>query len=113
MIIGTHTVVASADPEADYAFFRDVLGLNSVDAGGGYIIFGLPASEASIHKTEGEVPNHELYFLSDDIDAFKAEMFEKDVECDDVLDTGWGRLVKIKLPSGAPLQVYQARHSRP
>jgi len=37
MIIGTHTVVASQDPEADHRFFREVLGLNAVDAGGGYI----------------------------------------------------------------------------
>ena len=113
MIIGTHTVVSSTDPEKDYAFFRDVLGLKSVDAGGGYIIFGLPASEASIHETEGEVPRHELYFLSDDIEGFKAEMADKNVDCSDIQDTGWGRLVKITLPSGAPLHVYQPRHSRP
>ena len=113
MIIGTHTVIASKEPEADYKFFREVLGLTSVDAGGGYIIFGLPESEASIHKTEGGVPQHELYFLSDDIDAFKALMSEMEVECGDVQDTGWGRLVKLTMPSGAPLQVYQPRHSRP
>jgi len=40
-------VIASANAEADHAFFRDVLNLPAVDAGGGYIIFGLPASEAS------------------------------------------------------------------
>ena len=113
MIIGTHTVVASKDPEADHKFFREVLGLSSVDAGGGYVIFGLPASEASIHKTEGDIPHHELYFLSDDVDTFKASLAEKNIECGDVQDTGWGRLVKATLPSGAPLQVYQPRHERP
>jgi len=113
MIIGTHTVVASKDPEADHKFFRDVLGLKSVDAGGGYVIFGLPASEASVHKSEGNVPHHELYFLSEDIDAFKTSLAEKNIECSEIQDTGWGRLVKLTLPSGAPLQVYQPRHERP
>ena len=113
MIIGSHIVVASKDPEADYKFFSEVLGLTSVDAGGGYIIFGLPQSEASIHKTEGDVPHHELYFLSDDIDAFRNSMSEKNVECSEVQDLGWGRLVRLALPSGAPLQVYQPLHSRP
>ena len=113
MIIGTHMVVASKDPEADHKFFREILGLNSVDAGGGYAIFGLPPSDASIHKTDGDVPHHELYFLSDDIDGFKASLAEKNIECGDVQDTGWGRLVKLTLPSGAPLQVYQPRHERP
>jgi hypothetical protein len=56
MIVGTHVVVASKDAEADHRFFREVLNLNAVDAGGGYLIFGLPASEASIHPTEGDVP---------------------------------------------------------
>ena len=91
MIVGAHVVVASKDADADHEFFRDVLKLNSVDAGGGYMIIGLPASEASIHASDGEVPHHELYFLCDDVSEFVAE----------------------KLPSGAPLHVYQPRHARP
>ena len=113
MIIGAHVVVASTDPEADYAFFRDVLGLSSVDAGGGYTIFGLPPSEASIHKTEGRVPSHELFFLCDDVNAFAEEMKTRNVECEEIQETGWGLLTKITLPSGAPLSVYQPRHARP
>ena len=56
MIVGTHIVVASRDPDADHAFFREVLGLSSVDAGGGYMIFRLPEGEASVHPTSGTVP---------------------------------------------------------
>jgi len=48
MISGAHFVIFSKDPEADRAFFRDVLGLSSVDAGHGWLIFALPPSEASI-----------------------------------------------------------------
>ena len=113
MIVGAHVVIASKDAEADHRFFREVLKLNAVDAGGGYLIFGLPASEASIHPTEGDLPNHELYFLCDDVAAFVADMGERGIECGDVQDAGWGLVVEIKLPSGAPLNVYQPRHARP
>ena len=113
MIVGAHVVIASKDSEADHKFFREVLELNSVDAGGGYMILGLPTSEASIHATDGDVPHHELYFLCDDVDGFVADMRERNVECGDVQDQGWGRLVQIKLPSGAPFGVYEPRHARP
>lgn len=113
MIVGAHVVVASKNSEADYEFFREVLKLNSVDAGGGYMIFGLPTSEASIHQSDGNVPHHELYFLCDDVEAFVADLRERKVECGDIQDTGWGRLVQLTLPSGAPLHVYQPRHARP
>ena len=113
MIIGTHIVVSSKDPEADYDFFRNVLGLSSVDAGQGYIIFGLPASEASIHHTDGEVPRHELYFLTDDIESFVQDMKSRGVACGDIADQGWGVVVQLTMPSGAPLHVYQPRHARP
>ena len=113
MIVGAHVVVASTDPEADHQFFREVLNLAAVDAGGGYMIFGLPSSEASIHQTEGKVPQHELHFLSDDIHAFAADMKTRGIECGPVEDQGWGMVVKLTLPSGAPLSVYEPRHARP
>ena len=113
MIIGAHVVVASRDSDADHQFFRDVLKLDSVDAGGGYMIIGLPTAEASIHQSDGNVPHHELYFLCDDVEAFVKEMGDRNIQCGDVQDTGWGRLVQITLPSGAPLHVYQPRHARP
>ncbi|MEO8574790.1 MAG: extradiol dioxygenase [Pyrinomonadaceae bacterium] len=113
MIVGAHVVLVSNNPEVDHAFFRDVLQLSSVAAGGGYVIFGLPQSEASIHQTDGEVPRHELYFLCDDVNAFAADMKERGIECGAIQNQGWGELVEIKLPSGAPLRVYQPRHERP
>ena len=113
MIVGAHIVVASRDADADHKFFREVLKLDAVDAGGGYLIFGLPKSEASIHHSEGTVPHHELYFLCDDVNAFVTEMKAINVECGETQDQGWGSVVEIKLPSGAPLHVYQPRHARP
>ena len=113
MIVGAHVVLASKNPEADHAFFRDVFKLSSLDLDGSYVIFGLPESEASIHQTDGEVPHHELYFMTDDVNAFVADMKGRGIECGEIQDQGWGILVQIKLPSCAPLSVYQARHARP
>lgn len=113
MIIGAHIVVASRDDDADHRFFSEVLGLSSIDAGGGYIIFGLPKAEASLHHTNGEVPHHELYFLCDDIDAFRSDMAVRGIECGDIEAQSWGRVMKLTLPSGAPLHFYQPRHARP
>ena len=45
MISGAHMMIYSADAEADRAFFRDVLGFPSVDAGEGWLIFALPPAE--------------------------------------------------------------------
>lgn len=46
MITGVHATLFAQDAEAARAFFRDVLELASVDAGGGWLIFALPAGGA-------------------------------------------------------------------
>jgi hypothetical protein len=62
VITGAHAIIYSTKPELDRAFMRDVLGLPSVDMGGGWLIFGLPPSEVAVHPAE-ENGRHELYFL--------------------------------------------------
>jgi catechol 2,3-dioxygenase-like lactoylglutathione lyase family enzyme len=49
MINGAHVVVYSKNPEADRAFFRDVLKFRFVDAGHEWLIFALPAVESAFH----------------------------------------------------------------
>ena len=49
MITGAHVIVYSKDAELDREFFKNVLGFDSVDAGGGWLIFALPPAEAAIH----------------------------------------------------------------
>src|SRR5262245_5812174 len=110
MLIGAHCVIHSQDPEKDRAFLRDVLKLPSVDAGGGYVIFGLPPAEVSVH--EGSAL-HELYLLCADMERFVGEMNSQHVVCDPVHDEGWGVLTSVRLPSGGKLGVYQPRHARP
>jgi len=110
MLIGAHCVISSPKPEADLAFFRDVLKLPSIDDGG-YVIFGLPPSEVSVHQSEGT--GHALFLMCDDIRAFVTEMQQRKVDCGPVQDQGWGVLTEVTLPSGAKLHVYQPRHKRP
>ena len=112
MLIGAHTVVYSPNPEADRAFLRDVLGLRGVDAGGGFMIFGLPPAEVSMHEA-GKPGHHELYLMCDNVESFIEEMKTRAVACGAVKDEGWGLLTQITLPSGAKLGVYQPRHARP
>jgi catechol 2,3-dioxygenase-like lactoylglutathione lyase family enzyme len=50
MIDGAHIILYSRDPEADRAFFRDVLQFDSVDAGHGWLIFALPPAEAAFGR---------------------------------------------------------------
>jgi catechol 2,3-dioxygenase-like lactoylglutathione lyase family enzyme len=60
MISGAHVVVYSKDAEADRAFFRDVLGFKSVDAGHGWLIFALPPGEAAFHRPMGMVSTNSI-----------------------------------------------------
>ena len=112
MIIGAHSILYSTDAEADRAFLRDVLGLPSVDAGEGWLIFGLPPAEVAVHPGE-ENDVHELYLLCDDVAAFVAGLRKRGVACGPVLDRGWGLLTQMTLPGGGKLGVYQPRHARP
>jgi len=113
MIIGAHSVIYSTDPKADQRFLRDVLKLTAVDAGGGYLIFGLESAEASVHASSVDHVKPELYLLCDNIEMFVSEMRENGVPCGPVQDQGWGLLTEVTLPGGGRLGVYQPRHERP
>ena len=47
MITGIHATVFSPEADKVRGFFADILGLPSVDAGGGWPVFALPPSRAS------------------------------------------------------------------
>jgi len=92
----------------DRAFFRDVLGLRSVDAGHGWLIFALPPAEAAFHP--GEEESHEFYFMCDDVKAEIAALAKKGVTCSEVQEARWGLLTKMRLPSGGQVGWYQPKH---
>jgi hypothetical protein len=77
MISGVHAIVFSPAAEALRAFFRDTLGLSSVDAGDGWLIFALPPAELAVHPAEAA--RHEIYLLCQDLDATVATLEKKGV----------------------------------
>jgi predicted enzyme related to lactoylglutathione lyase len=105
--------VFSAEAEKVRAFLGDVLGLSSVDAGGGWPIFAAPPAEIAVHPTDGD-GHHQLYLMCDDINATLAELKAKGVEvAREASDQGWGLLAAIRLPDGAELPIYEPRHPSP
>ena len=110
MIFGSHMVISSKDADADRAFFRDVLGCESVDAGRGWLIFALPPAEAAVHPSE-ENGTHELYFLCDNLKAEIESLSNKNVECSEVQEARWGSITKMLLPGGGRGGLYQPKHA--
>jgi predicted enzyme related to lactoylglutathione lyase len=113
VITGLHAIVFSPEAEKVRAFFKDVLALPSVDAGGGWLIFAMPPAELAVHPADGG-SRHELYLMCDDIHTTLAELRGKGVQvAQDVADQGWGLLATILLPDGSELPIYEPRHPSP
>ena len=119
MITGAHFLLYSKDPEADRAFFRDVLEFPSVDAGHGWLIFAMPPAEAAIHPSEGHSAQTHgghallgavLYLMCDDLAAFAASLKAKNVVCSEIETAPWGIKTTIPLPSGGEIGLYQPTH---
>jgi catechol 2,3-dioxygenase-like lactoylglutathione lyase family enzyme len=108
-MFGPHVVIYSADAEADRAFFRDVLGLPSVDAGHDWLVFALPPAEVAVHPAAAS-GGHELYFMCDDLTAEIRALQAKGIRCSEIEEARWGLVTKIQLPSGAEVGLYQPRH---
>jgi catechol 2,3-dioxygenase-like lactoylglutathione lyase family enzyme len=109
MIFGSHVIVYSKDAAADREFFRDVLGLSSVDAGNGWLIFALPPAEVAVHPAE-EAVSTDLYFMCDDLEAEMGALGAKGVTCSPVEEARWGSVTRIALPGGGEVGLYQPRH---
>ena len=113
MITGVHAVIFTTDAERDRAFFRDVLELPFVDAGGGWLIFALPPAEVAAHPDE-EGGRHELYLMCDDVHATADDLTNKGVGfTGPISDEGFGLATAIRLPGGGELGLYQPKHPSP
>ncbi len=112
MIIGAHVMLQSMDEVADKAFLTDILKLSSVDAGNGFLIFGLPPTEVAVHESD-QNDVHELYLMCADIEAFLEQMHSHGVSATAPEDQGWGTLTRVVLPGGGKLAVYEPHHARP
>ena len=113
MITGVHALIFTRDADGVRAFFRDVLGFPSVDAGGGWLIFALPPAELGIHPTDDK-GQHELYLMCDDIHATVEELKMKGVEFTrPVSDEGFGLVTWAKIPGSGELALYEPKHPTP
>jgi hypothetical protein len=112
MISGAHVIIYSTDPPADRAFLRDVLKFPHVDAGDGWLIFGLPPAELAVHPSD-QNDKQELFLICDDIHAFIKEMERGGIKYSEIQNPGWGQITHISLPGGGQLGVYQPAHARP
>ena len=114
-ITGVHAILYAKDAEATRAFLRDTLELESVDAGGGWLIFALPPAEIAAHPTApDDSGRHQLYLMCDDIHATVAELTAKGVEFSrDVTEQGFGLMTTLKVPGGGELGLYEPRHPLP
>jgi len=110
MITGVHALIFNSDADAVRAFFRDVLGFGSVDAGGGWLIFKLPPTELAVHPSDGP-SGQGLYFMCDDLEATVSDLEAKGVEfAQDASEERWGRLIRFRLPGGGEVGIYEPRH---
>ena len=102
------------------SFLRDVLGFASVDAGHGWLIFGLPPAELAVHPSDGNVAQNfagespaatVLYLMCDDLAATVASLNAKGAATTEVKEERWGPVTTVRLSSGAGLGLYQPRHA--
>jgi hypothetical protein len=116
MINGAHVMLFSRDAVADRVFLRDELGFPHVDAGHGWLIFGLPPSEVALHPVEGASAKSggmlggELYLMCDDLKATMKALEAKKVKCSAVAKERWGMRTTIQLPSGGEIGLYEPSH---
>lgn len=118
MITGAHTLLFSANPEADRAFLRDVIGLRAVDIGHGWMIFAMPPSEAAVHPADSESDRNRastmltahVYFMCDDLDTTLRDLASKGVSYSDPQKQAWGIVTQLRMPGGGALGLYQPLH---
>jgi catechol 2,3-dioxygenase-like lactoylglutathione lyase family enzyme len=119
MIKGAHVLLYSSDPEADRAFFRDVLQFRAVDAGEGWLIFALPPAEAAFHPTDGDFVHRHgghdllgavLYLMCDDLSSAIESLEKRNVRCSSISRAPWGIATTVRLPSGGEIGLYQPAH---
>jgi|SRR3954454_22550678 len=120
MILACHALVYSDDADATRAFFRDVLGLPSVDAGTGddnWLIYRTGPSELGVHPTArleqgGTSPRHHaVSFIVDDLDSTMTELRARGAQFSSGPDDhGYGIVAMVRVPGADDVQLYQPRH---
>jgi catechol 2,3-dioxygenase-like lactoylglutathione lyase family enzyme len=117
VIAGAHAILFADDAERARAFLRDVLELEGVDAGDGWLIFALPPAEVAVHPGGGwgrEPGDHALFLMCHDIVRTVEELKDKGVDfVSEIEDEDWGRVARLKVPGAGEIGIYEPRHPSP
>jgi hypothetical protein len=111
-VTGIHSLFYSSEPEALRSVLSKVFGWESVDDGqdAGWLIFKMPPAELGVHP--GDEPAHEISFMCDDLEATMAQLADEGVGFEgEPSDEGWGVAVKMLLPGGVSVLLYEPRHN--
>jgi catechol 2,3-dioxygenase-like lactoylglutathione lyase family enzyme len=109
MLTGARVVIYSRDAEADRRFFAKILGFRSVDAGQGWLIFGLPAAEVAFHPHDNN-NQHEMFLVCDNLKAQMTALEKKGVRFGEIGEERWGIRTTISLPGGGKIGLYEPSH---
>ncbi len=119
IVNGVHVLIYTANPDADRAFFRDVLGFKHVDVGHGWLIFALPPAEAAFHPVDGgagqkhaghQMLSSVVYLMCDDLEATVKALAARTIACTEIEKVNWGIRTTVRLPSGGEIGLYQPTH---
>jgi catechol 2,3-dioxygenase-like lactoylglutathione lyase family enzyme len=117
MIDGVHALLFADDAEAARAFLRDVLGLDSVDAHDGWLIFALPPAELAVHPTGGNdrtAGEHQLFLMCRDLRRTAAELEARGVELTSpISEERFGLVTSLRVPGAGEIGLYQPAHPSP
>jgi hypothetical protein len=111
MITGVHALIYTREADAVRRFFRETLKFPSVDAGHGWLLFGMPPSELAVHPTEKREGSYTLYLMCDHIEKTVKELTAKGAKFPrGIVTAPWGAVTAIELPGGLEIGLYEPRH---
>jgi hypothetical protein len=119
MIKGMHAMYYSSDPEGLRKFFKEKLGFEATDVGGGWLIFDIPESDLGCHPSDDSgkegAPSGtaDISFYCDDIQATVKELTKKGVKFEgEIEDHGYGLVTFFKVPGNFSIQLYQPKYGK-
>jgi catechol 2,3-dioxygenase-like lactoylglutathione lyase family enzyme len=117
VIDGVHALLFADDAAAARAFLRDVLGLGSVDAHDGWLIFALPPAELAVHPAAGSdraAGDHRLFLMCKDIRRTAAELEARGVDLTSpIAEERFGLITSVRVPGAGEIGLYQPAHPSP
>jgi catechol 2,3-dioxygenase-like lactoylglutathione lyase family enzyme len=117
---GFHITLYSKAPEADLAFFHDILGFRAVDIDAGWLTFNLPAAKSALDASNGRFVRIQarvgllgvlIYFMCDRLEEVKKSLEARNITCSRIYVEPWGTKAFVQLPSGGEIGLYQPAHS--